>query len=128
MEIYLKLNVDREEGKQMSAEAVGDELLPTFEGEQIDVGDSVFSITSVEVVASPKGKGPDLDAVLDRLLTANEAFFDAHPISLDGPATPPTDYDELRKKLQTALVNLFLHPAMGDLMLKAKVRRAKAKA
>lgn len=54
MKVYLEMEVQRVEGKQLSAEAVGEELAADLEGHGLSVDDSEFEVVSATHVAQPR--------------------------------------------------------------------------
>lgn len=122
MQVFLKLAVDREEGKQMSAELVGEALVDQLEGESVEVEDSTFSITTAEVVANPRGKGGEgaTNAQLDQAVAwVVDAFAAMNPVVIDGPAHVATQAE--RDALGKALIHLqaVAGPAMQRVARKA---------
>ena len=124
MRIYLAVDVDRTEGRQMGAEFVAEELVATLEGESLEVEDSTFEVTTVESVLSVK-QGPSglsTDAVLLALDEVAAAYMAEHPIQLDGE--PGHNRSELEKRIE----HLLFSSGVGELISAAKARRAKAQA
>ena len=117
MELYLKISAERSDGKQMSAEAVGEELVALVEGESVEVEESTFEVTSAELVAGPKTKGPNIDRILIALKRVSDAYFAEHPIDIDGTGGPDnkTDVDRL-------LGVLLLDQETWELMQAASLR------
>jgi len=124
--IYLKVVTDRDEGKSMSTDLVADALGFEVEALSLDVEDSQYSVTSVEVVAAPAAGGGGSATGVDAFLTdIVEAFLDAYPLSLDGP--PKFDAEKAMPLLE-ACMRAAGSPATGDAITRTKVRRAKAAA
>lgn len=132
MEIILKVQVDRTEGRQMSAELVGEELVSALEGESLQVEDSEFDVTSVEAVAEAKGRRssnmPSLETKLARLA---DAYWRARPVhfkwSPDDPEDPNRQFaSEDEAKLDAAVQALLLDDGVNVLVKRGEVLNAKA--
>lgn len=123
MEIYVKVEADREEGKQMSSLLVGEELVSLLEDEQVEVEESIYNVTSAEVVDVPKKSGSK--EAEDIVWAVIDKYMDAHPIVVDGPPHVPTE--EEQKALDAALMNLALSSAVGEFTKKARFRATDAK-
>ena len=115
MEIFIKANVDRVEGRQMSTDLVGDELASTIEGESLQVEDSEFEVTSAEAVAGPKQASANPGAVMLLVDDVLREYSKAHPIVFDGPA------DTERTDLERAIERLLISSDVGELIRQAKV-------
>lgn len=121
MEIWIKAQVERIEGKQESAESVGEELVAAIEGESLDVEDSQFEVTSAEAVAGPKSRSA---VNPDKILLALDAVFatmaEEHPMNLDGPGAPLT-------RTEQALAVLRGSPQVGEAIVGARERYYKSR-
>lgn len=134
MDVYLKASLDRSEGKQMSAELVAEGLVSQLEGESVDVEDSVFDVTTVEVLDGPKSKAPALkDDVLFILDETLSMYRDAFPLNIkfgdeDDDVDANSKYDNLTLN-QMAFVKSFerllFSDALGEAIRQAKARRWK---
>jgi hypothetical protein len=128
--VYLAVEVDREEGKFVSNETVGEELMALIDGESVDVEDSVYNVTSVEVVASPKTASKpvmgDKDLLLlDEALTLHHQAF---PPDLGDDGAAKTSRDNLtltQAAFVYAFEKLMYSSAVGEAIRKAKVRQSK---
>lgn len=127
MEIYIKVEADREEGKHMSALLVGEELARNLEGESVDVEDSIYNVTSIEVVDMPKKSGAKASTKVEDLVYAVvDKFMEANPIVVDGPRRHIQTEEEM-KALEAALMNLALSDEVGDFTKKARIRVLEAR-
>jgi hypothetical protein len=129
VEIILKVQVDRTEGRQMSAELVGEELVSALEGESLQVEDSEFDVTSVEAVAEAKGpkRGASMPSAESKLAKLADAYWAARPVHFKWEPTDPEDPNrqftsEAEALLDAALQTLLLDEGVNVLVKRGKVR------
>lgn len=140
MEIYAKFSLNREEGKTESTENVEAELQRALEDVgAVDVEDSVYDITDVEIVENPKKRSGGATAKVDlgeALLRLSNAYFEARPVALDFGDPESHEKAESRKRNiemlgpeETALDNAIFHllNQASEAIQKAKVAALKGK-
>jgi hypothetical protein len=81
--VYLKVDIDRIEGKSMSTELVVEELISEWDMASVQVEDSEYEVQSIEEVENPKARGPkgsgELGIILDALV---DAYMTAFPLAI----------------------------------------------
>jgi hypothetical protein len=86
MDIFAKFSLDREEGKTESTDNVESALQSMLEDEvaDVDVEDSVYTVTSVDIVPNPRKRGatPKVD-LGPALLRLADSYFKARPTALN---------------------------------------------
>lgn len=97
MRIYLAVEVERQEGKDMSRLLVEEQLASEVGEVSFEVEDSQYEVSEVEVLESPadtKKKSLSEDALADALGALGYFWADKHPIRINDD-DPPDEWDEM---------------------------------
>lgn len=132
MEILLRCQLDRIEGKNMGGELVAEELASDLEAlGEIEVEDSQYEIISVEPVGKVKESKKNSGEFSIAMAQATEAYFTVRPIILGGLGDERVDVRASMSKeeleLDLKLQALFFTQGARDVELKGRVILAKLK-